>query len=125
MQRSFTYKQATITIHRRRTADQLDAQLVIAAITGDTSTFTPRQYMRHWNRAKTYGITLASIDRVEGDAGFPIPAPDATEAELIAGYEAWLNDDGFYDAWLTAMNAVNAPIGDPDTAPGVDNDPNE
>lgn len=122
--RSFTYKQAVITLHRRRTADKLDSELILAQLMSDEDRDNRSRYMRKWHRANTYAVTLASIDAVDGDPGFPIPSPDAPEAELRAGFEAWLADDGFYEAWLVALNAVNAPVGDPDTAPGVDDLPN-
>jgi len=124
MQRSFTYNGATITLHRRRNADQLDAELIVALLTNDVDRNNLRGFTRRWHRAKTFAVMLASIDSVEGDPGFPIPSPDDTEADLRAGFDAWLNENGFYDAWLVALNAVNAPVGDPDTAPGVDADPN-
>ena len=66
---------------------------------------------------------LASIDAVHGDPGIPIPAVDAPEADLRAGFEAWLNENGLYYAWMVAYAAVNGLVGDADTAPGVDTDP--
>ena len=122
--RKFTYRDATITIHRRRMSDRLDTELIVAMLMNETGRDNRGRFVRNYHRANSYAVLLASIDAVDGDAGFPIPPADAPEDELRAGYEAFLNaDDGFYDAWLAALNAVNAPIGDPDTAPGVDDDP--
>jgi len=123
--RQFTHKDATITVHRRRMADRLDSELIVAMLMNDVERDNRNRFARKWHRANAFAVMLVSIDAIDGQPEFPIPAPDAPEAELRAGFEAFLNaDGGFYDAWLAALNAVNAPISDADTAPGVDDRPN-
>lgn len=123
MQREFTYKGATITLHRRRNADLLDAELIVAFLMEGVDTENKRAWQQAWNRAERYAATLVSIDAVNGDPGFPLPPASAPVEALRAGFAAWLAEDGFYKAWLAALATVNAPLGDADTAPGVDDDP--
>lgn len=123
MRRQFTYKDATITLHRQRNADLLDAELLIGVLMEGVDRDNKRAWQRRWHKAAKYADMLASIDAVEGDAGLPIPSLDAPDAELRAGFEAWLEENGLYYAWVIAHAAVNGPVGDRDTAPSVDDDP--
>jgi hypothetical protein len=120
MQRQFTYKHATITIHRQRNADLLDAELLIGIFMDGADPDNRRAWQRRWHKAAKYADMLVSIDTVNGDPGLPIPSIDAPEDELRAGMEAWLTEDGLYLAWVRAHIAVNAPVGDVDTSPVAD-----
>src|SRR5574338_239913 len=116
MQRRFTYRNATITLHRARNADELDAELITSILMDGAEAST----VREWHRARRYADLLVSIDAVDGEAGLPIPSVEAPADELRAGYTAWLNEQGLYGAWKTAYAAVNAPVGDADTSPAAD-----
>lgn len=120
MQRTFTYGSATITIHRARNADELDAELITSILMEGSGDEGQRRFMTRWHRAHRYADMLVSIDAVEGDAGVPIPAPDAPVDALRAGFEAWLNEAGLYAAWKAAYAQVNAPVGDVDVSPAAD-----
>ena len=119
MQRQFQYKDATITIHRTRNADELDAEL-ITSILVDGRGLSGRAFMTRWHRARRYAEMLASIDAVDGDPGVLIPQADAPVDALEKGFEAWLQEDGLYAAWKTANALVNAPVGDVDVSPVAD-----
>ena len=119
LQRTFPYKDATITIHRARNADELDAELITSILMEGAAT-EQRQWVTRWHRARRYADMLVSIDAVDGDAGVLIPPPTARVDALRAGFEAWLNEDGLYNAWKAAYALVNAPIGDIDTSPVAD-----
>ncbi len=124
MQRRFVYKDATITIHRQTNGDLLDAELLVSVLMDGADRDNRRAWQRQWHKAAKYADMLASIDQVEGDPGLPIPPMDAPESELRAGFEAWLAENGLYYAWVIAHAGVNGPVGDADTAPGVDDLPN-
>jgi hypothetical protein len=123
MLREFTYKGATITIHRQRNADLLDAEMLITVLMDGVDRSNSRAWTRQWHKAAKYADMLASIDEVNGDPGLLIPQLDAPESALRAGFEAWLNENGLYYAWTVAHAAINAPISDVDTSPQVS--PNE
>jgi hypothetical protein len=115
MQRKFVYGQATITIHRTRNADELDAELITSMLMDEGE-----RPVRDWHRTRRYADLLVSIDAVDGDPGVLIPPPDAPVDALRVGYEAWLNEAGLYRAWKAAYAVVNAPIGDVDSSPVAD-----
>lgn len=119
MQRTFTYGSATITIHRARNADELDAELITSLLT-EGETGDQRAFLYRWHRARRYADMLTSIDTVTGDAGLPIPSLTDTPADLLAGFEAWLSEAGLYAAWKVAYAQVNAPVGDKDVSPVAD-----
>jgi len=120
MQRQFRYGTATITIHRSRNSDELDAELITSLLMDDANPGGQRTFMTRWHRARRYADMLTSIDTVEGDPGLPIPDATAPVDELRAGFEAWLNEGGLYAAWKAASAVVNAPVGEVDTSPAVD-----
>lgn len=116
MKRTFSYGKARITIHRATNADELDSELVASILCNALDDQTNRAY----HRARRFADMLVSIDAVEGDAGLVIPAVEATGAELVEGYQAWLADAGLYRAWKTAAAEANGPVGDVDTSPAAD-----
>lgn len=120
MHRAFTYGHATITLHRQTNADLLDAELLIAILMDGVPLENRRAWSRQWHQSAKYADLLTSIETVEGDAGVPLPSIDAPEDELRAGFKAWLSENGLYQAWVVAHNAVNGPIGDVDTSPAAD-----
>ena len=120
MLRTFVYKGATIALHRQRNADLLDAELLVAILMDGVPLDNRRAWSRQWHQAAKYADMLTSIETVEGDAGLPIPSIDAPEDELRAGFAAWLAENGLYQAWVVAHNAVNGPVGDVDTSPAAD-----
>lgn len=123
MHRAFKYGNATITLHRQRNSDLLDAELLIGVLMEGVDRENKRAWQRRWHKAAKFADMLASIDAVDGDPGIAIPSLDAPDDELRAGLEAFLAENGLYYAWVVAHAAVNGPIGDADTAPGVDTDP--
>jgi len=114
--RKFTYAGAVITIHRARNSDELDAELITSILMDGNDTSS----LYNWHRARRYADLLVSIDSVEGDPGVTVPSKDAPVDALRAGYEAWLNEGGLYNAWKIANAQVNAPVADVDTSPAVD-----
>lgn len=119
MRRSFDYQGATITIHRARNADELDAELITSILMEGTDA-EQRAWMQRWHRARRYADMLVSVDAVDGDPGVLIPEATAPVDALRAGFEAWLNEGGLYAAWKAAYAVVNAPVGDVDTSPVAD-----
>lgn len=115
MHRKFTYNGATITLHRTRNADELDAELLTSLLMGDGD-----RTVRDWHRARRYADMLVSVDAVDEPLRALLPPVDAPADALRAGFEAWLNEDGLYRAWKTAYAQVNAPVGDQDTSPAAD-----
>ena len=120
MQRTFQYQNATITIHRARNADELDAELLTSILMDGAATDGQRAFMTRWHRARRYAEMLVSIDAVDGDPGVLIPGTEAPVDALRTGFEAWLNEGGLYAAWKAANALVNAPVGDVDTSPVAD-----
>lgn len=120
MQRQFQYRDATITIHRQRNADELDAELITSILMEGAGTDGQRAFMTRWHRARRYAELLVSVDAVDGDPGVLIPGADAPVDALRTGFEAWLNESGLYAAWKAAYAQVNAPVGDVDTSPVAD-----
>lgn len=121
---AFTYHSATITLHRQTNGDEIDSELIISILLDGVPTEPRGVWVKAYHRAARYAAFLVSIDKVDGDAGIPIPDASAPSEEVRAGYEAWLNERGLYSAWMAANAKVNGPVGDADTAPGVDDLPN-
>lgn len=105
METTIAYHDRKITFGTLRMRDELYAEIVEAYI----AKHDDDQTIAGWYARKRYADLLASVRSVEGDALSFLPPRSATEIEVVAAYQAFLDSEDFYDAWKVAMQSVAAP----------------
>lgn len=103
MRASFNYGNGTVTARKPLVRDELAIPLLINRLASDDK-----------DASDGYGRSIYArfllLASVEGDIGFPVPAPDAPRKELREGFEAFLEQDGtFIGDWQVALNEITAP----------------
>ena len=83
MQRQFTYRDATITLHRQRNGDLLDAEMLVSLLMDGADRHNRRAWRRQWHKAAKYADMLASIDAaplqpVQQEEKEEVPPPPVT-----------------------------------------------
>jgi hypothetical protein len=103
MTSTFDYGAAKVTVRRAKVRDRLavDAIQDKLAKGADIDVIVA---------VRMFGRLIAQ-STVEGDLGFALPAPTASEADLRAAYEAWLDVDAeLMDIWQRHLREVDAPL---------------
>ena len=108
------YNGATITIRRGTVRSRLDCNMIFRAFDIDDE-----MPLAEFSRIERYARFLTQCTIV-GEVGFPIPALSASEAELKAGFEAFLEaDTEFYDAVMVALANADSDLNAPELLPHV------
>lgn len=67
-----------------------------------------------------YFVRCAVQTTIESGLDWQPPSAQATPAEALASYEAWLGlDEELSMAWVQALDAVSRPLALPEQAPGI------
>lgn len=108
---NFTYGKATVTVRRATVRDRLRVDTLVWKLP-DADSIDERHAQR------SYARVIVQTEKVDGDLGFALPKPGASEADIIAGYEALMDADGaLWDAWNLALAQVDGAIAAPEIAP--------
>lgn len=103
MTRTFEIGNAKVTVRRAKVRDRL----VIDAIQDKLAKGADIDIIV---AVRMFGRMVAQ-STVEGDPGFTLPAPTASEADLHAAYETWLESDAeSMDIWQKHLREVDAPL---------------
>ena len=103
---------AVITLRRGTVRDRLMLNSVIRKLGGiDTEDMDDFA-------AKRFFARLITQAQVEGDLGFALPAVAASDEDLHAAYEQFLDlDGGLYDSLEQGLYEIDRPLNDPDLQP--------
>lgn len=106
MERTFTYKNVTITVRRAKVRDRLNRDIILGKLQREGVGDPLSRY------------TFATLVSQSTVVGMPWIDAVSTPEEITATFEAWLNLDGaLYDLWGGEFEIVNLPMNDPDLIP--------
>lgn len=105
-ERTFTYRDITVVIHRAKVRDRLVRDTVLGKLQRDGIGDAPSRFAFATAVAQS---TVTGMQWVDASA-------DAEE--LKAAFNRWLDMDGaLYDEWDHALYVVNLPMNNPDLLP--------
>jgi hypothetical protein len=103
---TFDWQKAKITVHRARVRDRLAVDSIQTKLAADADIATIIA-------VRQFGRILAQSS-VEGEVGFPLPPPTASEGDLRAAFNLWLDVDAeLMDRWDATLKRVDAALTEP------------
>lgn len=115
-QTTYTYGDATITIHAQTIGDQLDMKYLMAMLPDDVKNTRSAAF-----KLSHFLMFVLSIDQVYGNLGILLPQRNAPDDEIAAAFEAFVNaPPALLETWSKHWERLNAGGNDPDLSPASD-----
>lgn len=113
--KTVTYNDATLEVSRETMRSRLQKNIVYRKLADVGTTDEDYEFI------VAYAHLVTQVTVTAGNLPFSIAALTDTDDEMKAAYAAFLDCDGsLWNVIGEALREVDAPLGDPDLAPGAD-----